>query len=593
MDTEGIVTPGMASALASVPEHSLPLMQAMSSASPFCEGGYLFFKSQSDLLAIGYPLQGAYDKDGFDRALAQALGHFSGDGPVHCWAIAEALPDRLQPHVVERDRYYTLDCTALPPKSLAGPLQRASGRLTVDETLVFSASHRRLWAEFLGRADSGGNALPTHVRELYLRTPEALALAKGDLRLLNAWDKAGNLVACLLLDHAPKDFLSYVIGAHSKSHYVPHAADLLFATMLEKARADGKAYIHLGLGVNEGILRFKRKWGGIPARPYEMAAWDEDSPKNDTVRTFALALLNASSASRSTLLADSTPEQRPFAMIWELEKGGKRSWICGTAHFFRYSFERSFTRLFSQVDTVIFEGPLDEGFLAQVDAAAKTLPANSPAVLDLLGEQDIRRLERVVRGPEGWLPRLLNMEHANKADVRTILRTSRPWHAFFSLWTAFLERIGWHGSVDMEAWRLAHAMGKNVIGMEDLAEQLASLESVPIERILHYLRACDTWRALAMHNMRAYLAGELDAMMGTSAEFPTRTGTVISLRDQRFRERMAPWLEQGRCAVFVGAAHMLNLRTMLAEDGFSVRRCLPSLRHRLWAAWRGETGGRY
>lgn len=47
----------------------------------------------------------------------------------------------------------------------------------------------------------------------------------------------------------------------------------------------------------------------------------------------------------------------------------------------------------------------------------------------------------------------------------------------------------------------------------------------------------------------AYLAGDLEGMMGSSAEFPTRTGTIISVRDQRFRERMRPYLEEGRTAV--------------------------------------------
>ncbi len=74
-------------------------------------------------------------------------------------------------------------------------------------------------------------------------------------------------------------------------------------------------------------------------------------------------------------------------------------------------------------------------------------------------------------------------------------------------------------------------------------------------------------------------------MMGSSAEFPTRTEYVISRRDQRFRERMRPYLEEGRCAVFVGSAHMINLRHMLMEDGFSVRQApfglLPALRLRL------------
>jgi hypothetical protein len=40
--------------------------------------------------------------------------------------------------------------------------------------------------------------------------------------------------------------------------------------MIALSRESGKQYIHLGLGVNEGIRRFKKKWGGVPTRRYEM-----------------------------------------------------------------------------------------------------------------------------------------------------------------------------------------------------------------------------------------------------------------------------------------------------------------------------------
>jgi uncharacterized protein YbaP (TraB family) len=61
-------------------------------------------------------------------------------------------------------------------------------------------------------------------------------------------------------------------------------------------------------------------------------------------------------------------------------------------------------------------------------------------------------------------------------------------------------------------------------------------------------------------------------MMGTSTEFPTRTEHVIRRRDALFLERMTPFLEEGRCAVFVGAAHLLNLLPMIEGAGFKVRR---------------------
>ena len=56
-------------------------------------------------------------------------------------------------------------------------------------------------------------------------------------------------------------------------------------------------------------------------------------------------------------------------------------------------------------------------------------------------------------------------------------------------------------------------------------------------------------------------------MLGTSTEFPSRTEQIIDGRNQRFRERMRPFLEEGRAAVFVGSAHA-------ATAGYARRRRL-------------------
>jgi len=116
------------------------------------------------------------------------------------------------------------------------------------------------------------------VRELFARTNIVLHAPETDIRLLNAWDADGALAACLVMDCGPEEFDSYLIGAHSRAAYVPHAGDALFARMLESAKARGKRYVHLGLGVNEGITRFKKKWGGVPALPYQAAAWKTGGP---------------------------------------------------------------------------------------------------------------------------------------------------------------------------------------------------------------------------------------------------------------------------------------------------------------------------
>jgi len=48
--------------------------------------------------------------------------------------------------------------------------------------------------------------------------------------------------------------------------------------MIKIATETRKEYIHLGLGVNEGIKRFKKKWGGIPFLPYELCEIRRKSP---------------------------------------------------------------------------------------------------------------------------------------------------------------------------------------------------------------------------------------------------------------------------------------------------------------------------
>ena len=144
--------------------------------------------------------------------------------------------------------------------------------------------------------------------------------------------------------------------------------------------------------------------------------------------------------------------------------------------------------------------------------------------------------------------------------------------AFFSLWTSFLGRHGWDQSVDLEAWRLAHEMGKTVRTMETIAEQLETLDSIPIPRIINFFRQCRQWPRYIQRNAKAYLKGDIDAMSGTTTEFPTRTELVIGRRDANFFAGMQPFVEQGRCAVLVGTAHLVNLRRMLTDAGFTVRK---------------------
>lgn len=550
---------------ASVPEHSAEFMSAMSGGEPFLLGSYLFFTAGSWLVAVGYPLEGRFSVGDFEASLGEAQRRTNA---TDCHAIGPSLPLRLQPSITVRDHYYTIPSYIAVPTRLRRLAERAAAFVRMEEGRVFTPAHRKLWGEFLGRVQ-----LPPNIFELYARTETVLPNVPG-LSLLNAWGEDGRLVACFLVDKAPRKFLTYLLGAHTKFSPVPHVSDALFLEMIRIARRENKEYVHLGLGVNDGIRRFKTKWGGVPALPYFAASWQERRGVRQEVSELirVLSTLPVGSVSKRQYFA-SLPRQRRFTMLWEIERGGRRSWIGGTAHFFCYSFEASFRELFEGVDWVLFEGPLDQGSLDEVYKVGRNPGSASPRLVDALGEREIRNLERVVCGPRGTWARLMGLESPDPPDVWRLLSETRHWMAFFSLWTSFLARNGWRQSVDLEAWNLAVDMGKGVVGMETIQEQVETLESIPPERIVNFLRQCRRWSRFIRHNVRAYLRGDLDAMLGTSIEFPTRTESVINRRDAAFLRCMTPYLEQGRCAVFVGSAHMLNLRHMLREAGFSVRRC--------------------
>ena len=246
-----------------VPEHILNLMVPISKGEPFLKEEHLVFVKDNWLILVGYPLEGNFSQERCERILKQAVETFR---PEYLWFIGHEIPLSLQGSCKERqtDQYYKFD---LNQKKLKPSLQRvvdkASRELTVERSSSFSKEHEALIAEFLKR-----EKLPPRVRELYRAMPDYVAQSSSACTL-NARDKNGKLCAFFVVELGAKNFSTYVLGSHSKKHYVPHASDLLFFEMIKLTHEHGKHTINLGLGVNEGIRRFKEKWGGMPFLNYE------------------------------------------------------------------------------------------------------------------------------------------------------------------------------------------------------------------------------------------------------------------------------------------------------------------------------------
>lgn len=267
---------------------------------------------------------------------------------------------------------------------------------------------------------------------------------------------------------------------------------------------------------------------------------------------------------------------RELRMVWTVEKGLRRSFLIGTAHFFPHSFRGSLARRLRQVNTVLLEGPLDAQSMSRVVDAGlcREGEAATESLLDALDRHTLDRLSRLLApsGSERLLQALsLLAPGEGRKGIHELVGGMKHWMAFFTLWTGFLRKKGWTRSVDLEIYALAGEMRKKIVFLETIEEQIAVLEGLSRDRIIAFLESVDRWDEYSRHYARCYLAGDLAALGTMAGRFPSRIPSVIENRDQIFFERMRPYLDEGGAAACVGAPHVPGILRLLQRDGFITR----------------------
>jgi uncharacterized protein YbaP (TraB family) len=264
-------------------------------------------------------------------------------------------------------------------------------------------------------------------------------------------------------------------------------------------------------------------------------------------------------------------KEKEMKMIWEVKNGNKASYLVGTAHIFPYSFKISLSRYLKDARAVLFEGPLDRHNMAKVvNAGTKE---DTTHLFDRLDKRTVDRLSEallpVCRSRRSFLffdSRTLREEN----PVYEMIKGMKPWLAFFTLWSNYLERKGWRHSVDYEAYTLAQEMGKDVFFLETIEEQIKVLESMSFERIRFFLERVEQWSEYAQEYVRSYLDGDLENLKSTWGRFPTRHSVVIGDRDEILSDRMLVYLEKGDVMAFVGAPHLRGIGHLLRNEGYEI-----------------------
>jgi uncharacterized protein YbaP (TraB family) len=265
--------------------------------------------------------------------------------------------------------------------------------------------------------------------------------------------------------------------------------------------------------------------------------------------------------------------KKELKMIWEVEKDNKVSYLVGTAHFFPYSYKFSLRRYLKIARTAIFEGPLDDDNMAKVVNAGFD-SQNAYHLFDELDKKTIDEITNALR-PACRDPNLffimdlckLRMEN----PVYDMIKGMTPWLAFFTIWSSYLKKNGWKYSVDLEGYTIAKQLGKNIVFLETIEEQIKVLARLSKKRILEFLGNIDRWPILAQAYVECYLDGDLEKLRSMGLRFPSRHQSVIDHRDEIFYERIQAYLNEGEVIVFVGAPHVRGMSKLLRKDGYQIK----------------------
>ncbi|MCK5419810.1 MAG: hypothetical protein KAI93_14910 [Desulfobacterales bacterium] len=264
-----------------VPEHCIRLMTHVSGGEPFLIDDYFICHRDNWIILIGYPIEDNFNLKNFDAVVFKVREKFH---PDFVSLVAPEMPPALTStcQESESDAYFTLQTQKAVIRSpLKRNLKKARQNLRVESSSNMQEAHQVLMQEFVERTQPSDR-----VKRLLFKMPEFVARAETAF-VLNAWDKANKLAAFYVVDLEAKQFSNYIMGCHSKINYVLGASDLLLFELINLSLEYDKPYIHLGLGVNAGIRRFKAKWGAVPTRRYEMCELAGKRPSIlDTLRAF-------------------------------------------------------------------------------------------------------------------------------------------------------------------------------------------------------------------------------------------------------------------------------------------------------------------
>ncbi|HEY8520933.1 MAG TPA: TraB/GumN family protein [Gammaproteobacteria bacterium] len=259
-----------------------------------------------------------------------------------------------------------------------------------------------------------------------------------------------------------------------------------------------------------------------------------------------------------------------------VSRDGGELWLLGSMHYLKdsdYPLPASIDRLFAAAEALAMELDLDDLDPAAEQAALLGAALLPPGVslADVLGEA----------------------EHARAAEQAAalgvdlaLLERFEPWLVAITLLDRGMSRLGYRADRGVERYLVGKAQeaGKEIVGLETTAEQIAVFDALPpeeqrglLEQTLQELarpasaieHLAELWRAGELETLARELEGEFEG-------FPELYRALVVGRNARWVPALEGFLREGRrYLVVVGALHLVgrdSVVDLLERRGYTVER---------------------
>lgn len=238
-----------------IPEHLVQYVCRISSVEPFIHEGYLYYLKNNHMIFIGYPLNKSFNHQEVRETLIELICKHK----INSVAIISEEKIEIEGTLLAEssDHYYILDLSYLKIDSkLRNSIRRADRELKIEISNEITTEHREIINDYIK-----SERFDKYTVYIFEMLPKYVEKAKDSI-VVSAYKREGNLAGFNIVDLGSKNYAFYMFNFISRKNYVPGTSDLLMSRMIEIAIKEKKSYLNLGLGISEGVVFFKKKWGG-------------------------------------------------------------------------------------------------------------------------------------------------------------------------------------------------------------------------------------------------------------------------------------------------------------------------------------------